>query len=138
MPDGEWVELTSADLAHRWRERTVLESVDEAIMHVQAASEGEYATPYSSLRWLLAIAWDELQTARGEALNGRWSMRCDSAVERIIGITKLVGPIPWEEIQVDLILDGIYERIHEAIGTPTPLSADDRQRAQAVKDRNTA
>jgi hypothetical protein len=87
------------------------------------------------LRWLLQLAWGELQSARHEALNGRWSMRCDDLVDRIIGLTRLVGPLPWEEIQVDLLLDGIYERIHESIGTPTPLSDEDRRRAQAVRDR---
>jgi len=91
-------------------------------------------TPDSALRWLLKLAWDDLQSARHEAPNGRWSMRCDSQVDRIIGLTRLVGPLPWEEVQVDLLLDGIYERIHESIGTPTPLSDEDRRRAQAVKE----
>lgn len=132
MPD-DYVELTAADLAHRWRERTVLESVDEAIAF--AGSTEEYATPDSALRWLLKLAWDELQSARRQALNGRWSINCDGQVCRIIGITRLVGPLSWEHVPVDLILDGVYERIHEAIGTPTPLSDEDRRRARAVRDR---
>lgn len=134
MTNEDYVELTAADLAHRWRERTVLESVDEAIAY--AGLIEEYATPDSALRWLLLLAWDELQSARREAMNGRWSIRCDNLVCRIVGLTRLVGPLPWEKIQVDLILDGVYERIHEAIGAPTPLSADDRQRVLAVKERN--
>jgi hypothetical protein len=137
MPDplasDDYVELTAADLAHRWRERTVLESVDEAVAHAGAAEE--YLTPDSALRWLLELAWSDLQQARGNAINGRWSMACDAQVDRIIGLTRLVGPLSWEHVAVDLILDGIYERIHEAIGTPTPLSDDDRRRAQEVMDR---
>ncbi len=131
-PPG-YVELTAADLAHRWRERTVLESVDEAV--AEAGATEEYATPESALRWLLELAWSDLQSARLNALNGRWSMDCDGQVDRIIGLTRLAGPLPWEHVSVDLILDGVYERIHEAIGTPTPLSDDDRRRARAVKDR---
>jgi hypothetical protein len=131
--DGDYVELTAADLAHRWRERTVLESVDEAV--AQAGAAEEYATPESALRWLLQLAWDDLQSARREALNGRWSINCDGQVTRIIGLTRLVGPTPWEQVSVDLILDGVYERIHEAIGTPTPLSEEDRRRAREVKER---
>lgn len=133
MSTGDYVELTAADLAHRWRDRTVLESVDEAI--AAAGSTEEYATPDSALRWLLELAWSDLQSARHQALNGRWSIDCDGQVCRIIGLTRLVGPLPWENVQVDLILDGIYERIHEAIGTPTPLSDADRARAREVKER---
>jgi len=129
----DYVRLTPADLAHRWRERTVLESVDEAI--VQAGAPEEYATPDSALRWLLVLAWSDLQSARRSALNGRWSMECDAMVCRIIGLTRLVGPLSWEQVDVDLILDGVYERIHERIGTPTPLTDDDRRRASAVMDR---
>ncbi len=130
---GDYVELTAADLAHRWRERTVLESVDEAV--AQTVEDDEYATPDSALRWLLNLAWSDLQAARREAVNGRWSMSCDGQVARIVGLTRLVGPLPWEEVPVDLLLDGVYERVHESIGTPTPLSDEDRLRAQAVMDR---
>lgn len=131
--DEDYVELTAADLAHHWRERTVLESVDEAIANADS-TEG-YATPDAALRWLLKLAWDDLQRSRREAANGRWSMACDHQVDRIVGLTRLVGTAPWEEIQVELLLDGIYERIHEAIGAPTPLSDADRQRAREVKER---
>jgi hypothetical protein len=67
---------------------------------------------------------------------GRLSARAGSV--GIIGLTRLVGPLAWEHVSVDLILDGIYERIHEAIGTPTRLSGDDRRRAREVKDRRWA
>jgi hypothetical protein len=129
----DYVELTAADLAHRWRERSVLESVDEAV--IQADETEEYATPDSALRWLLVLTWTDLQSARGNALNGRCSMACDDLVCRIVGLTRLVGPLSWGHLDVDLLLDGVYERIHEAIGVPTPLSDDDRQQAQAVKER---
>lgn len=132
MNEG-YVELTAADLAHRWRERTVLESVDEAV--AESGGTEEYRTAESALRWLLQLAWNDLQSARLEAANGRWSMACDHQVDRIIGLTRLIGPQSWETISVDLILDGIYERIHELIGTPTPLSDDDRRRAREVKER---
>lgn len=133
---GDYVELTAADLAYRWRERTVPESVEEALGE-EVLTE-EYATPDSALRWLLQLAWGDLESARHQAINGRWSINCDGQVARIVGLTRLVGPASWEVVPVDLILDGVYERIHEAIGTPTPLSDDDRRRAQAVMDRRSA
>jgi hypothetical protein len=129
---SEYVELTAADLAYRWRERTLIESVDEAV--AECAEGEEYATPESALRWLLVLAWHDLEDARRSAINGRWSMACGGQVARIVGLTRLVGPLPWEEVPVPLLLDGVYERVHEAIGTPTPLSDDDRRRAQAVRD----
>lgn len=129
----EYVELTAADLAHRRRERTLVEYVDEAIAHT--GQDDEYATPDKALRWLLQLAWSDLQEARREAHNGRWSLGCDAQVSRIVGLTRQVGPLTWGHIPVDLILDGVYERIHGSIGTPTPLSDDDRRRAQAVLDR---
>lgn len=129
----EYVQLSAADLEHRWREKTVLEHVDQAVAWTGSAEE--YETPDSALRWLLQLAWGNLQSSRHDAINGRWSIASDHQVTQIIGLTRLVGPTPWECVPVDLILDGIYERIHEAIGTPTPLSDSDREAAQAVKDR---
>jgi hypothetical protein len=111
------------------QERTVLESVDKAV--ALASADEEYASAKSALRWLLVLAWHDLQDERRQASNGRWSVACDGQVARIVGLTRLVGPLPWEEVSVDLILDGVYERIHEAAGIPTPLSEDDRQRAFA-------
>lgn len=132
MTEEGYAVLTAADLAHRWRDRSVLESVDEAIG--QAGPAEEYATPDSALRWLLILAWADLQSARQRALNGRWSMECDGHVARIAGLTRLAGPAPWGEVDADLILDGVYERIHVAVGAPTPLSDDDQ--SQVRRDRN--
>jgi hypothetical protein len=133
LVDDAYVELTAADLAHRWRERTVLESVDEAIAY--AGDAEEYATPESALRWQLKLAWSDLDDARSSALNGRWSIKCEQQVAQIIGLTRLVGPTPWEAIPVDLLLDGVYERIHEVIGVSTPLTDDDRRRCRELKER---
>jgi hypothetical protein len=127
IPD-DYRELTAADLEQRWRERDPMEYIDEA-----AREPGdEYSDPESALRWLLVLAWSELQRARERALNGRWSIECEAMVSKIAGITRLVGPLPWEEIPVRLILDGWYERIHTATGTPTPLTDDNRARARDV------
>lgn len=130
---AHYAELTPADLQHRWRGRTVLESVDEAV--VVAGQTEEYLTPEAALRWLLQLAWDDLESGRGRASKGRWSVDCDHQVTRIVGLTRLVGPLSWETVPFDLILDGVYERIHESIGVPTPLSDVDRERARAGKAR---
>lgn len=115
-------------------ERDVLDHVDSAIAY--ACATEEYATQESTLRWLLELAWCDLQAARRVAANGTWSMACDHQVCRIIGLTKLVGPLTWEKIQIGLIIDGIYERIHAAAGTPTPLSDEDWRRVRAAQSSN--
>jgi hypothetical protein len=127
----DYVELTMADLAHRWRDRTLLEYVDEAA----GDTHEEYATKDRALQWTLMLAWSDLQDQRRRAMNGVWSIACDNAVSHILGLTKLIGPIGWEQVQVDLILDGVYERIHELAGTPTPLTEADRRRAREVLGR---
>jgi hypothetical protein len=126
-------ELTPAGLAHRWRERTLQESVAESVERAGEATE--YATADDACRWLLQLAWHELEEARRAAIDGKCSMRCDGVVAQIVGLTKLVGPIGWGSVSVYLVLDGIYEQIHEAVGTPTLLSDDDRARALKVKGK---
>lgn len=109
----------------------MIAEVVEAV--AQAGAAEEYATRRSALRWLLELAWHDLQAARLQAQNGRWSISCDNQVARIVGLTRLVGPLPWGLVDVNLILDGVYEQIHAAIGSPTPLSDADRRRAQAIR-----
>lgn len=109
----------------------MLESIDEAVAVAKSAKE--FATPESALRRLLLLAWNDLQGARSRAINGCWSVRCDDCIHRIVVLTRIVGPVSWDEIDVDLVLDGVYERVHESIGTPTPLADDDRRRARDVK-----
>lgn len=107
--------------------------LDRAIADTE--NNEEYATRESALHWLLESAWCDLHTARRYAINGTWSIECDNQVHRIVGLTKLVGPLSWQRVPVRLILDGIYERIHEAIGTLTPLSDDDRRRVREVASK---
>lgn len=128
-----YVELTAADLAYRWREKTLSEHVNEAV--AETRQDDEYETPDSALRWLLELAWGDLQRARERAADGRWSMECDGQVGRIVGLTRLVGPLSWENVSVDLILGGVYEQIHEGIGLATPLSDEDRAEAREVLER---
>lgn len=109
-------------------------AVARAVALAGPASENdEYASPESALRWMLALAWGDLTMARHNAHNNVWSLDCDDRVARIVGLSRLVGPLPWGEVDVELILDGIYEQIHERMGTPTPLSELDWVRVREVR-----
>ena len=67
-------------------------------------------------RWELDLLWDDLAKALRYAANGVWSMECDALVARIKMFTRLVGPTAWEKIQIPLLEDGTYQRIHAEIG----------------------
>jgi hypothetical protein len=95
-------------------------------------SEDEFnaRTLEDAARWELVLLWDDLDRARREALNGEWSMGCDGAVERIRMFTRLVGPTPWEQIQIPLLENGIYQRIHEELGIAVDV---DMERVAGVR-----
>lgn len=71
---------------------------------------------HETARQELACLWNDLNDARRSAANGEWSMRCDHLVWRIEALTKHVGATPWEEIQIPLLEDGVYQRVHSGMG----------------------
>ena len=82
----------------------------------------------------LEALWGDLDRAKQRAYNGDWSIECDSLSWRIEQITRLVGPCPWGAIQMPLLLDGTYERLHAEWGIPhDPF---DREGVQAMWDRH--
>jgi hypothetical protein len=81
----------------------------------------------------LACLWYDLHEARMYAINGKWSMKCDSLVERIKDLTLLVGPTPWEEIQIPLLGLGIYQRVHAELGIDVSEVQPDMERVAGVR-----
>jgi hypothetical protein len=77
--------------------------IDAARLEVVAREE---------LQWL----WADLAVAVRSALNGTWSVHCEAIEDRIKALTPLVGPTPWEQIQIPLLETGTYQRIHEELG----------------------
>ncbi|WP_030168860.1 hypothetical protein [Streptomyces sp. NRRL S-813] len=69
-----------------------------------------------AIREELADLWFDLNAACHSALNGEWSMQCDYLERRIKKLTPLVGATPWEEIQLPLLEQGTYQRIHADLG----------------------
>ncbi len=58
-----------------------------------------------------AQLWYDLFEARRNAHNTERSMQCENVAYRIVSLARLVGATPWGEVQVDLLRDGIYERL---------------------------
>lgn len=76
----------------------------------------EAAVLRDAVREELAYLWNDLNLAQSYAYDGKWSMRCDSLEGRIKALTPLVGATPWEDIQIALLENGVYRRIHADLG----------------------
>lgn len=83
----------------------------------------------------LACLWYDLHDARMYAYSGQWSMKCGSLVERIKALTPLVGPTPWEEIQIPLLEAGVYQRIHAELGIDSAEVRPDMVKVSEMRAR---
>ena len=82
------------------------------------------AALFVAVRDELSCLWADLQTARRDAHNGTWSTHCDWIVGRIKTLTPLVGPTPWEKLDITLIEDGVYQRVHQELGIDAPYDEE--------------
>lgn len=94
----------------------------------------ELETLREALAEELSYLWTDLQSARRDALNGKWSMGCDWFEGRIKTITPLVGPTSWENLDIELIEDGVYQRIHREIGVDAPFDEEGVRKHRARLD----
>jgi hypothetical protein len=94
----------------------------------------ELETLRTALRDELACLWSDLQAARRSAHRDSWSLQCDWIEGRIKKITPLVGPTPWTELNIGLIEDGVYQRIHAEIGVEAPYDEDGVRKHRAWLD----
>jgi hypothetical protein len=74
----------------------------------------------AAVREELVMLWGDLTSAVRYAANGSWSIQCDNLAERITVLSRLVGPTPWDEIDVGTLLSGVYERVHREAGIEVP------------------
>ncbi len=86
----------------------------------------------------LSSLWRDLDAARRRAYRDQWSMECDSLVERIKALTPLVGHTPWDEVQIPLLEDGIYQRVHAELGIEAPVDMVKVAEHRAYLDRQAA
>ncbi|MFJ6119796.1 hypothetical protein [Streptomyces sp. NPDC092129] len=76
--------------------------------------------------------WGDLNEARQSAINGQWSIRCDNLEARIKSLTQVVGPTPWDEIQIPLLELGIYQR-HAELCIDVPEVQPDMERVAKLR-----
>jgi hypothetical protein len=92
--------------------------------------EGPETPTYDQLHGLLVDTQVDLWSDLNEAVNraqvtppvvpGHWSIGCDNVARRIIDNARVVGPVSWRHIQVNLLLGGIYERVLHTAGVAWP------------------
>jgi hypothetical protein len=81
----------------------------------------------------LACLWGDLEIARQYAINGTWSVNCDNITQRIKDLTAVIGPTPWDEIQIPLLELGIYQRTHAELDIDAPEVQPDMDRVAKVR-----
>jgi hypothetical protein len=94
----------------------------------------ELETLRAALTEELSYLWTDLQAARRAAINGSWSMHCEWIEGRIKTLTPLVGPTPWTDLDIELIEDGVYQRIHAEIGVDAPYDEEGVRKHRARLD----
>jgi hypothetical protein len=78
----------------------------------------------------LADLWADLDREIRYAYTGDWSIGCENIKERIHRLTRLVGPTPWEQVQISLLERGVYQRINAEVGYEVEV---DMQRVAEVR-----
>lgn len=108
--------------------RTPIEEIQDAVSEYLAEQPEEAG---HELEQELMNLWYDLDTSRENAINGIWSMDCESKVRRIVRLTRLsTNPSDYGDVPMSLIVNGWYEALNEAAGFPTPLT--DEQRAEVA------
>jgi hypothetical protein len=83
----------------------------------------------------LRCLWQDLAGARGQALDGRWSIQCDDLTTRIVDLSRLAGATPWDEVPFDLVADGTYQGILTAAGISIEMPAGGQASAGVAASR---
>jgi hypothetical protein len=82
--------------------------------------------------WFL---WRDLDEAFDRAINCTWSINALHVKERIHALTRLVGPIDWEDVVINLIENGVYQQVHAEVGIEVK---PDMERVAQVRARANA
>jgi hypothetical protein len=84
------------------------------LWHRVLDEDGDEDTPDSleaAVRDEIANLWNDLDNAIRMAHNGEWSVGCDNYAGRIIRLSRLAGPLSWENVPFTMLLSGTYHRM---------------------------
>lgn len=55
--------------------------------------------------------WDDLDKAIRHAVNGAWSIECESTVGRLAGLLRFTGPLDPGDVPWRMLAGGVYEAV---------------------------
>lgn len=94
-------------------------------------AEGPHARPTvgeltAALREALEYLWSDLAAAYrySQATPPERSVGFESLVTRIHTITRLIGPVSPDQIELPFLLTGMYEQVHAAAGIVVTVPGD--------------
>ena len=95
------------------RTAELLEAIDSANF------EGGFTSLEDAAFEELTRLWGDLHEQMRWARDGCWSMGCASVAYRIAFMTRALGRAArWEDMQIELLEGGIFQRFHDLIGVP--------------------
>lgn len=82
--------------------------------------------------------WGDLHRAMREARDG-WSVGCESVAHRIAVLTRALGKsVRWQDMDIELLRSGIYQRFHGLAGVPYEEPDMDVIASELHRDRRSA
>jgi hypothetical protein len=97
-------------------------STDRAA-EMQKAIDSADCEPFSTLEKATADElmrlWGDLHEAMRWARDGCWSIGCEDLAHRIAVLTRALGKAtPWQQLPIELLESGVYQRMHDLMGIP--------------------
>lgn len=84
-----------------------------------ATFEGGFTTLEEAASDELMRLWGDLHHQMEWARNGCWSGGCADVAYRIAVLTRALGKAArWQDMQIELLETGIYQRFHDLMGIP--------------------
>lgn len=97
------------------------------------ADAGTFETLEEAAGDELMRLWHDLYSQMRYARDGCWSVGCEYIVSRIVTLTRALGrPARWQDMPLNLLENGIYQRMHDLLGMayePPDMDAVARSRA---------
>jgi hypothetical protein len=89
---------------------------------IDSADFEPFATLEDAASDELSRLWGDLHDAMRWARNGCWSLGCENTASRIAVLTRALGrATPWQQVQIELLETGIYQKLHDLMGIPYEL-----------------
>ncbi|MEV0382376.1 hypothetical protein [Nonomuraea sp. NPDC050643] len=107
---------------------------------IDSANEDGFTTLEQAASDELMRLWGDLHEQMRWARDGCWSIGCESVARRIAVLTRALGKAArWDDMQIELLETGVYQRFHDLMGIPyEPPDMDVIARMRAEREASLA